>query len=124
MLSRSRRDFVAAACASLLYGARKGFATETASAGRTRVACLLPLASQAFGRPADAVKRGIETAASLAPDASFDITIYATTEDPAHIAAGYTQALAEAPRLIVGPLTRNGVTALLQRVDDVLACRR
>ena len=117
MLSRSRRDFVAAACASLLYGAGKSFATEAANAGRTRVACLLPLASQAFGRPAEAVKRGIETAASLSPDAGFDITIYSTTEDPAHIAAAYAQALADAPSLVVGPLTRNGVTALLQRVQ-------
>lgn len=116
MLSRSRREFVAAACASLLYGAPRAFATE-AFAPRTRLGVLLPLASAAFGPAAEAVKRGFETAARLQPEAGFDITIYATTEEPSNVLAGYEQALAQAPGLIVGPLTRNGVAALLHRVQ-------
>ncbi len=116
MLSRSRREFVAAACASLLYGAPRAFATE-AVAARTRLGVLLPLGSSAFGPAAEAVKRGFETAARLQPEAGFDITIYATTEETSNVLAGYEQALAQAPALLVGPLTRRGVAALLQRVQ-------
>jgi outer membrane PBP1 activator LpoA protein len=116
MLSRSRREFVAAACASLLYGAPRAFATE-AFALRSRMGVLLPLGSTAFGAAAEAVKRGFETAARLQTETAFDITIYATTEEPSNVLAGYQQALAQAPALIVGPLTRNAVSALAQRVQ-------
>jgi uncharacterized protein len=78
---------------------------------------LLPLGSAAFGPAAEAVKKGFEAAARLHPEGGFDITFYATTEDPANIVAGYQKALAEVPRLIVGPLTRNGVSALVQRAQ-------
>ncbi|MGH8667259.1 MAG: penicillin-binding protein activator [Burkholderiales bacterium] len=115
-MNRSRREFVVAACASLLYGSRHGFATE--AAGTTaRVAVLLPLSSPTFGTAADAVKRGFEHAARLQPAGTFDITLYATSEDPQNIVTGFRQALVDAPRLIVGPLTRNGVTAVMQRVQ-------
>jgi outer membrane PBP1 activator LpoA protein len=116
MLSRSRREFVAAACASLLYGAPRAFATE-ALALRSSIGLLLPLGSSAFGAAAEAVKRGFEAAARLQTDAGFDITVYATTEEPANVLAGYQQALTQAPALIVGPLTRNGVSTLVQRVQ-------
>ena len=78
---------------------------------------LLPLGSAAFGAAAESVKRGFETAARLQTEAGFDITIYATTEEPSNVLAGYQQALAQAPGLIVGPLTRNGVSALAQRMQ-------
>lgn len=116
MLSRSRREFVIAACASLLYGPRRGFATE-ADGLSTRVAVLLPLDSPAFGKAAESVKRGLETAAGVQPAAPLELTVYATTEDPAAILAGYEQARAEAPQLILGPLTRNGVAALAQHAQ-------
>ena len=116
MPSRSRREFVVAACASLLYGARLAFASEAAG-GQSGLGVLLPLASSAFGAPAESVKRGIETAARVDPAAAFVTTIYATSEGPANIVAGYQQALADVPRLIIGPLTRNGVTALLAQLQ-------
>jgi hypothetical protein len=81
------------------------------------MAVLLPLSSAAFGRAAEAVKQGFERAARLESGAGFDITIYATTEDPESILTGYQRAVAEAPGLIVGPLTRNGVTALLRQLQ-------
>jgi outer membrane PBP1 activator LpoA protein len=112
----SRRRFLAAACAPLLYGARRAFASE-AAATLPRMAVLLPLSSAAFGRAAEAVKQGFERAARLESGAGFDITIYATTEDPQSILTGYQRAVAEAPGLIVGPLTRNGVTALLRQLQ-------
>jgi outer membrane PBP1 activator LpoA protein len=116
MPSRSRREFVVAACASVLYGARPAFATEAAS-GHPRIGVLLPLDSKAFGPAAEAVKRGIEAAARVPPASAMAITLHATTEDPANIVDGYQRALAEAPRLVVGPLTRDGVTALLERLQ-------
>jgi uncharacterized protein len=115
-LNCSRREFVVAACASLLYGAPRTFASE-AIGTRARLGVLLPLGSAAFGPAAEAVKKGFETAARLHPEADLDITFYATTEDPTTIVAGYRQASAEVPRLIVGPLTRNGVSALVQRAQ-------
>lgn len=63
------------------------------------------------------MKRGFETAARLHPEGDFDITFYATTEDTANVLAGYRAALGEVPRLIVGPLTRNGVSALVQHAQ-------
>ncbi|CAN0493505.1 unnamed protein product, partial [Phaeothamnion confervicola] len=40
--------------------------------------------------------------------------IYGTDEDSQHIIAAYRQALALGARAVIGPLTRNGVTALAQ----------
>lgn len=81
------------------------------------MAVLLPLSSAAFAHAADAVKRGFEKAARLEPGSGFEIIIYSTTEDAANIVAGYQRALSEGPALIVGPLTRNGVTALLRHLQ-------
>jgi outer membrane PBP1 activator LpoA protein len=115
-MNRSRREFVVAACASLLYGSRHAFATEAVGAAQ-RLAVLLPLNSSTFAGAADAVKRGFEHAARLQPAGAFDIVFYSTSEDPQNVVSGFRQALVDAPRLIVGPLTRNGVTALVQRVQ-------
>jgi outer membrane PBP1 activator LpoA protein len=115
MLNRSRREFVVAACASLLYGSRHGYATEAATTP-ARLGVLLPLASPIFGGAAAAVKQGFERAAEAQP-AGFDITFYSATEEPYSIVAGFRQAMVDAPRLIVGPLTRNGVTEVVQRVQ-------
>jgi outer membrane PBP1 activator LpoA protein len=114
MLNRSRREFMVAAGASLLYGPRRGFATE-ATTGRLGV--ILPLASPTFGTAADSVRRGFEQAARLQPAGTFDITFYSSTEDPQNVVAGFRQAMLDAPQIIVGPLTRNGVTAVVQRVQ-------
>jgi uncharacterized protein len=115
MPRRSRRRFVAAVCASLLYGARQAFASE-AGASLPRIGVLLPLSSHSFGRAAESLQRGFEHAARLETDSGFDIVIYATTEDPANVLTGYERALADGPQLVVGPLTRNGVTALARNL--------
>ncbi|MCC7079970.1 MAG: penicillin-binding protein activator [Burkholderiales bacterium] len=116
---RSRREFVVAACGLLLYGSRSGSASE-AGAAPARLGVLLPLSSPVFGKAADAVKRGFDHAARMAPAGAFDITFYATSEDPQSIVTGFHQAMLEAPRLLVGPLTRNGVTAVIQRVQPTI----
>jgi len=46
-----------------------------------------------------------------------EVTVYSTTEDPANVAAGYDQALSQGARMIVGPLTRNGVSSIALRTQ-------
>ncbi|MCC6535123.1 MAG: penicillin-binding protein activator [Burkholderiales bacterium] len=116
-MMRSRRSFLAATAATLLYGARRGFAGEARAATGTRLALLLPLSSQAFGRPADSVRQGFAAAAQRDAGAAVDIVVYSTSDDPANVAAGYDQALAEGARLIAGPLTRNGVASVALRAQ-------
>ncbi len=111
-----RRDFLKAVCATLLYGVAFGAGAQAPAPERTRVALLLPLSSPAFGRAADSVRQGFLSAAQLDPSEKFDIAVYSTTDDPANVVAGYEQAVAENARLVVGPLTRNGVTSVALRV--------
>jgi outer membrane PBP1 activator LpoA protein len=115
MLNGSRRGFLTAACATLLYGARIGAAADVPASTRPRVGLLLPLSSPAFQRAAESVRQGFLAAAQIDPSEPLDIVVYSTTDDPASIAAGYDQALAEGARLVVGPLTRNGVSSILLR---------
>ena len=91
--------------------------TELATAPRLRVALLLPLSSTAFARLADSLREGFASAAQHDAGPPIDITVHPTTEDPANVAAAYDEALAQGVRLIVGPLTRNGVSALALRAQ-------
>lgn len=58
------------------------------------------------------MKQGFLTAAKIQGTAPLPIRIYSVTDNPQHVVAGYSQALAAGARLVVGPLTRNGVTEL------------
>jgi len=107
--------------AAILYGGGAAFASEAAPtsaadrgepAGIPHIALLLPVNSSAFARPADAVKLGFLTAAKTQGGAPLPIRIYSVTDDDQNIVAGYSQALAAGARFVVGPLTRNGVSAL------------
>lgn len=117
MLTGSRRGFLTAACATLLYGARLGSANEQPAAPAARLALLLPLGSPAFNRAADSVRQGFTAAAQVDPAEKLEITVYSTTDDPTNVAAGYDQAVAEGHRFIVGPLTRNGVASIALRIQ-------
>ncbi len=76
------------------------------------IGLLLPLQSASFSRPAETVKEGFVAAARRESALPFAVRIYATTDDPLDILVTYHQALQAGAVLIVGPLTRNGVTAL------------
>jgi len=76
------------------------------------VGLLLPLESSSFGSAAETVKNGFVTAAKREAALPLAVRIYATTDDPLDILIMYHRALDEGAVLIVGPLTRNGVTAL------------
>lgn len=109
-----------------LYGNVSAFATHPegyspgmavpapvpAYAHAPHIALMLPLQSQSFGPAAETVKNGFVAAAEREPALPLTIRIYSTTDDPLDILITYHQALDSGAVLIVGPLTRNGVTAL------------
>lgn len=83
------------------------------------IALLLPVNSNAFAQHAEAVKTGFMAAATSQGRAWLPVRVYAINDDQDTV-AGYLQALAAGARLVVGPLTRQGVTTLaLSRVISV-----
>jgi len=76
------------------------------------IALLLPLQSSTFGSAANAVKEGFFAAARHEQSLPLTIKIYATTDDPLDTLITYHQALDAGAVLIIGPLTRDSVSAL------------
>lgn len=109
--------------AAVLYGGAAAIASEAdvePGAGNREpaliiphIALLLPAAASAYARPAEAVIEGFFAAAKTQGSAPLPIRIYAVTDAAGQTVAGYRQALAAGARLIVGPLTRSGVTSLI-----------
>lgn len=93
---------------------RTARSVEPAQASGT-IALLLPLDSGAFSRAADAVKSGFMAAFGLSPnDQSLRVKLYSSGDQPASILATYRQAIQDGSNIVVGPLTRTGVTALAE----------
>jgi outer membrane PBP1 activator LpoA protein len=78
------------------------------------LALMLPLGSKAFGTYALAVKDGFLAAARAQGGTALPVNVYAVGDDPQQVVATYIQALGAGARIVVGPLTRNGVTALAE----------
>ncbi len=99
---------------ALLYGGAALFATGAAHAAarEPHIALILPLASPSFGHHADAVRLGFIAAANAAAKGAPPIRIYPVNEDTLNVLTVYEQAVESGARLVVGPLTRNGVAAL------------
>jgi outer membrane PBP1 activator LpoA protein len=80
------------------------------------IALLLPLQSTDFGPAADAVQQGFMAAINpkrlLLP-----IRVYSNFDENSGVVATYRQAVANGARAVVGPLTRNGVSALAALQD-------
>ena len=76
------------------------------------IALLLPLQSPIFGQSANGVKEGFIAATKHEQALPLDIKIYATSDDPPDILNSYQQALNAGATIVVGPLTRNGVSIL------------
>ena len=117
-----RRAFHLVRCllfvAVLLYGCGTGRASEAPFApdasppsAEPHVALLLPTGSEAFAAPAEAVRAGFLEAAKKS-QRPLPVRLYAVTDDPQVVIAAYRRAVAAGAELVVGPLTRNGVTAL------------
>lgn len=75
------------------------------------IALLLPLKSASFGAAAEAFRHGFATAAEFQP--GLPVEIQATGDQSADILKAYRQSTQAGAALIVGPLTRDAVTVLL-----------
>jgi outer membrane PBP1 activator LpoA protein len=76
------------------------------------IALLLPLESPSFGEAANIVKDGFVTATMRGQPLPWIIRIYSTTDDPLDILVTYHQAVTAGAVFVVGPLTRDGVSAM------------
>jgi len=85
--------------------------TET---GEAHIALLLPLASPAFAKHAEAVRSGFLAAAKVGGGKSLPVRAYPVGDDPKQAVETYIKALGAGARAVVGPLTRNGVTAVAE----------
>lgn len=83
-----------------------------AASPEPHIALLLPLQSPIFGQAANSVKEGFIAATKHEQTLPLDIKIYATSDDPLDILNSYQQALNAGAAIVVGPLTRNGVSIL------------
>jgi len=75
-------------------------------------ALLLPLASSALARHAEAVSKGFLAAARTQGGPPLPVHVYATGDDANSVTDSYRRALAAGARVVVGPLTRSTVTAI------------
>jgi len=78
------------------------------------IALMLPLSSKAFGTHALAVKDGFLAAARAQGGTALPVNIYAVGDDPQQTVQTYIKALGAGARVVVGPLTRSGVTAIAE----------
>ncbi|QOJ23882.1 MAG: penicillin-binding protein activator [Gammaproteobacteria bacterium] len=78
----------------------------------SHIALLLPLESTSFAEAANAVKEGFETAAQRGQSLSLTIRLYSTSDDPLDIMMNYHHAVISGAAFVVGPLTRDGVSAI------------
>ena len=113
----------------LLYGGVPGRASEgpqpspgagpgAETALAVDIALLLPTGSDAFARAAESVRAGfLEAARKQRPPVS--IRLYPVKDDPQSVIDAYRKAVIAGARLIVGPLTRSGVTALASNGDVI-----
>lgn len=80
------------------------------------IALLLPVESPVFGASADAVRRGFMAAINPRIQ-SLPVRLYGNFDENTGVIAAYRQAIANGARAVVGPLTRNGVSALMAYPD-------
>lgn len=94
------------------HGAPHADDIPPAEPGQRHIALLLPLQSNVFGRAADAFRQGFMTAANFQP--GLPIVYYPAIDQAEDILHVYRQAVHGGAALVVGPLTRNAVTTLLE----------
>jgi outer membrane PBP1 activator LpoA protein len=107
-------------CLLALYGAPAALASDAAPqsgavAATTQaphIALLLPVNSKIFGRHATALRDGFRAAAKNQAKTAVPVREYAVSENVASVLDGYRAAVTAGAQVIVGPLTRDAVTAL------------
>jgi outer membrane PBP1 activator LpoA protein len=80
------------------------------------IALLLPLHSPIFGSAADAVQQGF-MAAINPKRLILPVRVYSDFDENNSVVTAYRQAIANGAQAVVGPLTRNGVSALAAERD-------
>lgn len=75
------------------------------------IALLLPLEDKNFSTAAQGVRDGFMAAAMLNPD-GLPVRVYSKFDENLDVLKAYRQAVANGAQLVVGPLTRNGVSLL------------
>ena len=83
------------------------------------IALLLPLESKVFVRHAEAVRAGFVAAAKVQGGGP-QLRTYAVGDDPEQSVNAYIRAVNAGARVVVGPLTRNGVTAVMNSAAVVV----
>lgn len=107
-------------CLPALYGAHAALASDAtpqtgaiaATAQVPHIALLLPMSSKIFGRHATALRDGFRAAAKTQSRTPIPVIEYAVSENVTSVLEGYRTAVAAGAQVIVGPLTRDAVTAL------------
>ncbi|NIO42084.1 MAG: ABC transporter substrate-binding protein [Burkholderiales bacterium] len=80
------------------------------------IGVILPLQSNAYRRLAEQVRLGILTASNMATSyRALPVNVYSTDADTRSILEAYERAIRESARVIIGPLTRDGVSAVAER---------
>lgn len=101
--------------ATALYVSGPAYATDEppVAVGQPvpHIALLLPLKSEAFGRAAEAVRKGFMAAANNQPQPIL-IKVYECADESKDIVETYQKAIENGALAVAGPLTRDGVAAL------------
>lgn len=113
--------FLSAFVLALLYGPATAAATEDGQAipagaqppASGNIALVLPLQSPAFARSAESVRQGFLAAAKVHGKRLPRIMLYATRGEDADVVAAYERAVGEGAGVVVGPLTRTAINALI-----------
>jgi hypothetical protein len=92
----------------------EAFTTPPKEDQKPHIALLLPLKSASFGPAAEAVRQGAAAASVMQIPAVLRLQVYPTGDQVEDIVSAYRQALQAGAKIVIGPLTRNGVTALAQ----------
>jgi uncharacterized protein len=101
-----------------LYGPASAAATEAARpmpprGPRPHVALLLPTQSPGFAPYADSVRQGVLAAAKVQGKGALPVIVYGIVDEGTDAVAHYELALAQGARVVIGPLTRPGVNAIV-----------
>jgi uncharacterized protein len=76
------------------------------------LALLLPLRSASLGRAAEVIRLGFTAASRADKTATLPVRIYDTGDDAADVVTAYRNAVEAGAKILVGPLTRGGVSAV------------
>lgn len=111
------RCFAMAALAPVLYGASAALASEAATAQAAaapipHIALLLPTRAKVFARHATALRDGFTAASRAQGKSPLPVREYPVSEDVGDALKNYRAAVAAGAKVVVGPLTRDAVTAL------------